>query len=48
MREDGRVFEWEAEFYRKDGSRIWTSTNARAVRDPPPASCSATRARSRT
>ena len=34
MREDGRVFEWEAEFYRKDGSRIWTSTNARAVRDP--------------
>jgi hypothetical protein len=33
MREDGRVFEWEAEFYRKDGSRIWTSTNARAVRD---------------
>jgi len=34
MREDGSVFEWEAEFYRKDGSRIWTSTNARAVRDP--------------
>lgn len=33
MREDGRIFEFENEFYRKDGSKIWTSTNARAVRD---------------
>ena len=33
MREDGRVFEFEIQFYRKDGSKIWTSTNARAVRD---------------
>ena len=33
MRRDGRVFEFEAQCYRKDGSKIWTSTNARAVRD---------------
>src|SRR5215203_223602 len=33
MREDGRVFEFEIQFYRKDRSKIWTSTNARAVRD---------------
>ncbi|MDQ3284695.1 MAG: PAS domain S-box protein, partial [Actinomycetota bacterium] len=33
MREDGRVFEFEIQFYRRDGSKIWTSTNARAVRD---------------
>ncbi|MCA1740055.1 MAG: PAS domain S-box protein, partial [Actinobacteria bacterium] len=33
MRQDGRVFEFEAQFYRKDGAVIWTSTNARAVRD---------------
>jgi PAS domain S-box-containing protein len=33
MRQDGRVFEFEAQFYRKDGAVIWTSTNARAVHD---------------
>jgi PAS domain S-box-containing protein len=32
MRRDGRVFEFEAQFYRKDGSKIWVSMNARAVR----------------
>ena len=32
MQRDGRVFEFETQFYRKDGSAIWTSTNARAVR----------------
>ena len=33
MQKEGRVFEFEAEFYRKDGSVIWASMNARAVRD---------------
>src|SRR5215216_5205432 len=33
MRQDGRVYEFEIQFYRKDGSAIWTSTNARAVRN---------------
>ncbi|PLS86599.1 MAG: hypothetical protein CYG60_06350 [Actinobacteria bacterium] len=32
MEEEGRVFEFEALFYRKDGSVIWASMNARAVR----------------
>ena len=32
MQRDGRVFEFEAQFYRKDGSKIWVSMNARAVR----------------
>ncbi len=32
MQRDGRVFEFEAQFYRKDGSKIWVSINARAVR----------------
>ncbi|MDX2213869.1 MAG: PAS domain S-box protein [Oculatellaceae cyanobacterium bins.114] len=29
----GSVFNFESQFYRKDGSIIWTSENARAVRD---------------
>ena len=29
----GRLEKFEAEFYRKDGNKIWTSTTARAVRD---------------
>ena len=33
MQKEGRVFEFEARFYRKDGSVIWASINARAVRD---------------
>ena len=32
MQRDGRAFEFEAQFYRKDGSKIWVSMNARAVR----------------
>ena len=32
MQRDGRVFEFEAQFYRKDGSKIWVSMNARAIR----------------
>ncbi|MDP8973494.1 MAG: PAS domain S-box protein [Actinomycetota bacterium] len=32
MQRDGRVFEFEAQFYRKDGTKIWVSMNARAVR----------------
>ncbi len=32
MRQDGRVLDFETQFYRKDGAVIWTSTNARAVR----------------
>ena len=31
MQRDGRVFEFEAQFYRKDGTKIWVSMNARAV-----------------
>ena len=34
MKEEGRVFEFEARFYRRDGSVIWASMNARAVRSP--------------
>ncbi len=33
MKQEGRVFEFEARYYRKDGSVIWASTNARAIRD---------------
>jgi PAS domain S-box-containing protein len=33
MRQDGSVFEFESQFYRKDGGVIWTSTNARAIHD---------------
>lgn len=33
MFRDGRVFEFEVRVYRKDGSMIWVSINARAVRD---------------
>jgi hypothetical protein len=33
MFRDGRVFEFEVRVYRKDGSVIWVSVNARAVRD---------------
>ena len=33
IQRDGRVFEFEAQLYRKDGSKIWVSMNARAVRD---------------
>jgi PAS domain S-box-containing protein len=33
MRQVGRVYEFESQYYRKDGSVIWASTNARAVRD---------------
>src|SRR5215212_266973 len=33
IQQDGRVFEFENRFYRKDGDMIWTSTNARAIRD---------------
>src|SRR3712207_1025771 len=33
MRQDGRVFEFEMQVYRKDGGVIWVSVNARAVRD---------------
>ena len=33
MQRDGHVFEFEAQLYRKDGSKIWVSMNARAVRD---------------
>ena len=32
MQENGRVFEFEARFYRTDGSKIWVSMNGRAVR----------------
>ncbi|WP_228282019.1 sensor histidine kinase [Rubrobacter marinus] len=32
MSREGRVFEFEARFLRKDGSAIWISMNARAVR----------------
>ena len=32
MQQNGRVFEFEARFYRKDGSEIWVSMNARSVR----------------
>ena len=32
MQQDGRVFDFETRFYRKDGGVIWTSTNARVVR----------------
>jgi PAS domain S-box-containing protein len=32
MSQEGRVFEFEARFRRKDGSGIWISMNARAVR----------------
>ena len=34
MEENGAVREFEAEVYRKDGSIIWISTNALAIRDP--------------
>ena len=34
MQKEGRVFEFEARFYRRDGSVIWASMNARAVRSP--------------
>jgi PAS domain S-box-containing protein len=33
MRQDGRVFEFEIQVYRKDGDVIWISINARAMRD---------------
>lgn len=33
IQQDGRVFEFENRCYRKDGDMIWTSTNARAIRD---------------
>jgi PAS domain S-box-containing protein len=33
MREDGSVKHFESEIYRKDGSKMWISENARAVRD---------------
>jgi PAS domain S-box-containing protein len=33
LEEEGSIQKFEAEVYRKDGSRIWTSTNARAARD---------------
>ena len=33
LREAGFVKSFEAQFYRQDGSRIWISINARAVRD---------------
>src|SRR5919112_3716729 len=33
MFRDGRVFEFEVRVYRKDGSVIWVSVNARAVRE---------------
>ena len=29
----GRIEQWHSEVYRRDGSRIWVSENARAVRD---------------
>ena len=32
MKHEGRVFEFEARMYRKDGSVIWASINARAIR----------------
>ncbi len=32
MQQDGMVFDFETQFYRKDGGVIWTSTNARVVR----------------
>ncbi len=32
MEREGRVFEFEARFYRRDGSVIWASMNARAMR----------------
>ena len=32
MELEGRVFEFEARYYRKDGSVIWASTNARVIR----------------
>jgi PAS domain S-box-containing protein len=33
MHQDGRMFEFEVQVYRKDGGVIWVSVNARAVRD---------------
>jgi PAS domain S-box-containing protein len=33
LEQHGSVFNFESQFYRKDGSIIWTSENARAVRD---------------
>ncbi|MBD2463366.1 PAS domain S-box protein [Oscillatoria sp. FACHB-1407] len=33
LEQQGSVFNFESQFYRKDGSIIWTSENARAVRD---------------
>ncbi|HEY9621005.1 MAG TPA: PAS domain S-box protein [Crinalium sp.] len=33
LEEHGSIFNFEAQVYRKDGSIIWTSENARAVRD---------------
>jgi PAS domain S-box-containing protein len=33
LRRDGSVFQVEHEIYRRDGSTIWTSLNARALRD---------------
>jgi phosphoserine phosphatase RsbU/P len=33
MRRDGRIEDFESEVYRRDGSIIWISENARAVRD---------------
>ena len=33
MQQDGRVFDFETRFYRKDGTMIWTSTNARVMRN---------------
>ena len=42
-----RVTDFEAEVYRQDGSVIWISEHARAVRDPA-ARCSISRARSST
>ena len=33
MELEGRVFEFEARFYRKDGSVIWASMNARAIKN---------------
>ena len=33
MEREGRVFEFEARYHRKDGSVIWGSTNARAIRN---------------
>jgi phosphoserine phosphatase RsbU/P len=33
MRQNGRVLEFESQIYRRDGSTIWISENARAVHD---------------